>query len=169
MEKHNILCVRYLSKTHFVRDFLPKCMLKTCKTQQFCETSSKNVTGRHDPTRHESAMYIAGTSLKLQSAKIYKSYLEQELTLVYIKLIIKHHRATHRYQELSMFLPARQPCVSAPCCLGHAGEEISPAGDPNSKIQTGTKRKIWKQLLFSTHRPSLPWTPSSHNRDTITK
>ena len=47
--------------------------------------------------------------------------------------------------------------------------QISPAGDPNSKIQTGTKRKIWKQLLFSTHRPSLPWTPSSHDRDTITK
>ena len=31
-------------------------------------------------------------------------------------------------------------------------EEIRTAGDPNSKIQTGTKRKIWKQLLFSTHR-----------------
>ena len=52
---------------------------------------------------------------------------------------------------------------------GSRVKRISPAGDPNSKIQTGTKRKIWKQLLFSTHRPSLPWTPSSHNRDTITK
>ena len=45
------------------------------------------------------------------------------------------------------------------------GMKISPAGDPNSE----TKSKIRKQLLFSPHRPSLPWTPSTHNRDTITR
>ena len=58
---------QHVPETHLLRDFLPKCMLNTCKTKQFCETRSKNVTGRHDPTRHESAIYIAGTILKLQN------------------------------------------------------------------------------------------------------
>ena len=58
----------FCTKTHFLRDFLPECMLKTRKTKQFCENSSKNVTGRRDPTRHESAIYFAGTILKLQNA-----------------------------------------------------------------------------------------------------
>ena len=50
-------------------------MLHTSKTKQFCETSSKNVTGRHDPTRHESAIYIAGTILKLQNTMKFQRQL----------------------------------------------------------------------------------------------
>ena len=50
-------------------------MLKTCKTKQFCETSSKNVPGRDDPTRHESANYIAGTILKLQNTMKFQRQL----------------------------------------------------------------------------------------------
>ena len=65
--------VHPLSKTHFARDFPPKRMLKTCKT-------------KHDPTRHESANYIAATILKLQNSStsntcshIYSAETIQEL------------------------------------------------------------------------------------------
>ena len=33
IEKHQISCFRYLSNTHFVRDFLPKCMWNACKNK----------------------------------------------------------------------------------------------------------------------------------------
>ena len=58
----NTFCMRLPSK-------------KTCETKQFCKTSSKNVTGRHDPTRHESAIYIAGTILKLQNTMKFQRQL----------------------------------------------------------------------------------------------
>ena len=73
----NALCTRLPSN-------LPKCMLKTCKTKQFCETSSKNVPGRHEPTRHESANYIVGTILKLQNTMKFQRQLIHQQHLLHI-------------------------------------------------------------------------------------
>ena len=71
----NAICSRPPSKTHvehlqneaILRDFL------------------KHVIGRHDPTRHESAIYIVGTILKLQNTKklqrqlIHQQHLQSHL------------------------------------------------------------------------------------------
>ena len=65
----NAFCTRLPSKMH-VEDH---------QTRQFCETSSKSVTGRPDPTRHESAIYIAGTTLKLQNTlKFQRQLIHQQ-------------------------------------------------------------------------------------------
>ena len=53
-------CARFLSKMH----------IEHLQNEANLRDLLQNVSRKHDPARHESAIYIAGTVLKLQNAHL---------------------------------------------------------------------------------------------------